>query len=781
MEKTVQETFNAFLEKDLNKQQCEAVKTSSGGLLVVAGAGSGKTRVITSRIAHLIINEGVEPSAIVGLTFTNKAAGEMKERLAHMFAGHYTLPFVGTFHGYCLLLLRTNSQFLEFKTFSILDGDDQVDLIKRILKKYGLTKQLVASSVISQISRYKNKAHALAVFDEQWSHPMVKDIFLEYESEKTRSHCLDFDDIIIHVLRLFKSNATFKKQFQQKVQHVLVDEYQDTNHIQHELLRSMALDDKNKLVLSSICAVGDEDQSIYSWRGATVANILKFTEDFAPVRMIKIEQNYRSVKQILDIANAVISNNTQRNPKNLWSDLAGKNRVLHVTCSSGDREAQAVALFVKTALEKKKHSDIALLYRTHFQSRTLEEALIHNAIPYRIIGGIRFYERKEIKDLLAYLKLVVNPYDKISLLRIINTPARGLGDKFEEQLLQAWLKNPLSDFKEVLRVLASAEDGDLTKGKKETVEKIITFFEGLALDAPPSFLIDCIITGTGYMSYLSKSYDDREAESKIQNVQEFVQAIIVFEKKYQEQKTHETGTLDGRPVASSVLEAFLQEVALLQESVVDNENHDAVQLMTLHAAKGLEFDTVILSGLEEGILPSAQSMYSHEALEEERRLLYVGITRARQYLVLFHAHSRIVWGQISDQVPSRFLDEIPSKLINTIQCPYNLPPSLASTFREWITGKKDKEFSFNESTFAFPSSDPFAKSVSKKIVAPKPVSDAVKPALSSWAKNQSVFHKTFGLGIIADVQRAPDNEFYLTVLFSTGKKKILSRFIEKHR
>lgn len=791
---TIKKNFNDFLNTGLNEQQHTAAIQKNGALLIIAGAGSGKTRVITSRIANLVINEGVNPRTIVALTFTNKAAGEMKERLMISFNGHYALPFVGTFHSYCLQLLRSNPAMLQFQNFSILDSDDQLDLIKKVSKKYALNKQATPTQIISHISQFKNKAfgqHDNSL--ESWFPPLLREIYMEYESEKARAHCLDFDDLILRVLQFLNGNAAFKAQFQKNIRHILIDEYQDTNHVQHQLLLNMGLNAEKKLGLDSLCAVGDEDQSIYSWRGATVANMLKFQQDFDPVTIIKIEQNYRSVQPILEAANQVIANNRLRNPKNLWSTQLAKNRLLAFSCQSGDQEAQTIATILKGMEHNEQLNEVAILYRTHFQSRTLEEALIHHAIPYRMIGGIRFYERKEIKDLLAYLRLIVNPYDKISLLRIINTPARGLGAKFEEQLMQTWNLNPLFDFMQLITWMINDDAGlDIPAGKKATLTEFIALFKALDPKKEPSALLETILTQTQYVSYLVSAYDPKEAQTKIENVQELAQAILVFEHKRalagnttasKDNQSERFGEPElGQDFAmqdeyfgdpfnefasqQTILSTFLYEVSLLQEKVDDNNAHQFVQMMTLHAAKGLEFDLVILTGLEEGLLPSSRSLSTNEDLEEERRLMYVGMTRAKKHLVLSHAWSRFTFGQIVDQPPSRFLKEIPKSLLQTIDLDQTPLSQAAMFFDRWIKGQDMASAVPQKTTYQLSSFQ---------------TTTPAKKSAATWAKNQNVYHQKFGTGIVTEVERAPDNDFYVTALFRAGKKKLLGSFLEKTR
>jgi len=756
MADSLHKDFNNFLTQELNEPQRQAVQQSSGALLVIAGAGSGKTRVITTRIANLVINNEIDPGRIVALTFTNKAAGEMRERLINTFQSHYRTPFIGTFHSYCLLLLRSNPYLLPFPSFSILDADDQLDLLKKISKKYSLAKHITPSHLCHHISRYKNSLmQQTNDMPYNFAIPMFREIYLEYEAEKSHAHSLDFDDLITQILIALQKNSLFKEQFQKNVRHILIDEYQDTSHVQHQLLLNMALNDKKECVLDSICAVGDEDQSIYSWRGATVANMMRFKTDFAPVTTIKIEQNYRSVQPILEAANQVIENNKLRNPKNLWSTHKATNRILALACHNGDQEAYLVGQLIKNRESKQKLNGIAILYRTHFQSRSLEEALIHQGIPYRIVGGIRFYERKEVKDLLAYLRLIVNPYDKMSLIRIINTPSRGFGPKFEDQLIQRWATNPLCDFVQILEEMRT----DLSPAKDEALQEFLAIFNSLTPNSPPHHIIQTILERTEYCNYLSQAYEPHESQAKIENVQEFAQAILFFEQTYQSR-------LESNDVmvthANSLVEAFLHEVSLLQEKLNDETNTNYVHMMTLHAAKGLEFDTVIITGLDEGLLPSTKSLNTNEELEEERRLMYVGMTRAKQHLVLTNAFSRFTFGHIVDQAPSRFLDEIPRSLLQTITIDQNNINQAQSFFDHWFT----------RGTLT-------PVSVAKKPTSTvKTATTATARRLPTWTKNKVVYHAKFGVGIVSEIERAPEDDFYITVLFKAGKKKILGRFLE---
>jgi DNA helicase-2/ATP-dependent DNA helicase PcrA len=729
---------------DLNKPQKEAVIQKNGSILVVAGAGSGKTRVITSRIAHLIVKHNVNPTSILALTFTNKAAGEMKARITRFIGTNASLPFVGTFHSYCLLLLRTNPKLLPFSDFSIIDEDDQKALLKKLIKANHLEKHVSVTQIKHQISKSKNQ---LEDNHELYKNPFFKEIFLAYETEKTRSHCFDFDDLLLTVLRIFQKNKDFKKRFQEKVRHILVDEYQDTNGVQHELLKEMALN-KKKFALNSICGVGDEDQSIYSWRGAKVTNMLSFQEDFKPVKLIKIEQNYRSVQPILKAANKVIEHNTQRHPKKLWSEKKARNRILSITCQSGYQEADTISAYLKMLPKRTRLRDVAILYRTHFQSRSIEESLIRNSIPYVIIGGIRFYERKEIKDLLAYLRLVTNPFDRPSLFRIINTPTRGLGAKFEEQLYNTWNNDPLLDFKQIIEHMVGKEK--LTTAKKNALKKFLDIFKGLTPNASPLKMLHELLDRVEYLSYLRKVYDQRDADTKIENVQEFARSIEHYE------KTNKKGSLEN----------FLHEVALLQEKFEQKkEDVDTVQMMTLHAAKGLEFNTVIIAGLEEGLLPSSRSLHEANAIEEERRLFYVGVTRAMERLVLLRAMYRNTYGQVSDQGISRFLTEVPDALLHQIDATKVHPAKIRTLLAEWLGSK------------ITPSVKTFSEMRVPRRPTPSPKKTFPFIQTGKWKTKQIVLHKTFGPGMIKKIEPAPGKDHYLTILFKSGEKRILSTFV----
>lgn len=735
--------FSSFVRSKLNPDQKKAVEHTQGSLLIIAGAGSGKTRVITARIAHLILQQKVAPYCILALTFTNKAADEMKERIAHFLGNVKDLPFVGTFHSYCLRLLKNNSSLLKNPFLSILDEDDQHKIIQGIIERNNLGKKLNVKQLAYQISMMKNQS----INPEATSmhNPLFTQIYNAYETEKKQSKSLDFDDLLLEALRLFEQKD-FKKAFQQEIRHVLVDEYQDTNVVQHALLTSMA-QEKKKLAIDSICVVGDEDQSIYSWRGATVTNIINFAKDFPGTASIKIEQNYRSVQPILEVANHVIAHNKNRNPKTLWSDRTASNRVQGITCLSEYQEGDVLAQCLAMAARKQKNPSIAILYRAHFQSRALEEALIKHAIPYKIFGGVQFYERKEIKDLFAYLRLIVNPFDRASFFRIINIPGRGLGSKFETAFYERWHSEPFLTFNDVAQRII--EEKIVTGIKKTAVENFVAVFDGISAQDLPSKAVEKIIKNIGYFTYLQQTFEKEDAESRIDNVKELLHAMQHFESQ-----------------TVRTLAQFLDEVALMQEKKKKTEDNNPVLLMTLHAAKGLEFDMVILIGLEEGLLPSSRSLYDSDAIEEERRLFYVGITRAKERLLLSHCRYRYSYGQMTSQIISRFYEEIPGHLMPHHDCSYASSSQLQPFFGQWF--------------------DDMGAKIKKETASQKksPVISTAKPAASekkvhgAFRAYQSVKHAKYGIGIIQSVETRGDSQI-AHVKFKTGLKKITVEFLEK--
>jgi len=740
MQHTTPFCLDTFITTALNKPQQQAVTHDSGPILVIAGAGSGKTRVITTRITHLLLKKNVPAHALIALTFTNKAALEMKHRIQQFLPQARELPFIGTFHSYCVRLLRQHNHRLDHPFLSILDEDDQHKLLAGIIQKHGLQKQFSAKQVGYQISHIKNHlANPNQLPHELINNTFMYDLYKAYEHEKKINRCLDFDDLLLETLKLFARDADFKADYQNRVRHILVDEYQDTNIVQHSLLKEMALSDK-QLAIDSICAVGDEDQSIYSWRGATVTNILNFKKDFANTATVKIEQNYRSAQQILDAANNVINHNTNRNPKTLWSSKKGIDRIRQLTCLTEYQEAEIIAQLLTIAKQQQKLDAHAVLYRTHAQSRAIEEALVKHAIPYKIIGGIQFYERKEIKDLLAYLRLVLNPFDRTSLMRVINSPTRGLGAKFEEQLFELWSTQPFLTFQQILLELINS----LPSTKQKMVASFITIFDTLEPNSSASTALEQIILRTQYLSFLKDSCEAAEALARIDNVQELIDAV---------QYAATTGT---QTVAD-----FIEQVSLMQEKKTKQDETHTVTLMSLHAAKGLEFDTVIIAGLEETLLPSSRSFENDDALEEERRLFYVGLTRAKEHLLLTRAKHRYTYGRMVDQRASRFLHEIPQHLVHTDECSYWKSYQFKPYFTAWLAG-------------SMAHAAPIQQVQRASVPAPKTALTSARV----FKTNQPVQHETYGMGIVQKIEEKSDATVYVTVKFKTGSKKIMSTFLK---
>ena len=769
----------------LNSAQQDAVLTTTGSTLIVAGAGSGKTRVITSRIAHLITSGKGNASSIIALTFTNKAAREMKERIAKHTA---IMPFIGTFHSYCLSLLKKYGYFIGLDNFTIMDSSDQEKLVHDIVKNSSPNK-INTKQMVYQISNAKN---ALAVGEQyhllEYDQTM-QEILAKYEAAKKFSKCLDFDDLIIKTVELF-SKTEFAKIHHANIRHILVDEYQDTSVIQHKLLKQMSLNSKD-LIIDSVCVVGDEDQSIYSWRGATVDNILQFPKEFPDVQTIKIEQNYRSASSILEIANILIKNNHNRNPKNLWSEKIAKNRVLAINAMSGYQEADVIAQIAKNQHEINPAKTIAVLYRTHFQSRVIEEALLKASIPYKIIGGIQFYERKEIKDLLAYLKLIVNNFDRISFSRVYNCPPRKLGAQFEEQFFDLWESEPFLSYHDIAIKLIN--HNELTNSKKASLQELLDILAMIKPESKTSDAIKLLVNKLNYYDYIKDNCPPEEANNRIDNIRELIRAADHFE-------------ADGINTVAS----FIDEISLMQDKLSAQDEHTAhIQLMSLHAAKGLEFDTIIIAGVEEGLLPSTRSLISSDGIEEERRLLYVGITRAREHLILTHARSRNTYGQINDQTPSRFVNEISTNLEQKIDLTYLALSQMQDIVNNFLTNKKiilpnidyqkpknnslDNFYNkkrvlnnittptgFKSNTGSFNTSNSYQANSNFK----SNTGDFIKNKLDSassdnsqWKINQLVKHTTFGVGLVRKIEPRGDSNI-LTIQFKTGLKKISDQFIQ---
>ncbi|MFQ5869425.1 MAG: ATP-dependent helicase [Candidatus Zixiibacteriota bacterium] len=639
--------FAQNLKNQLNPAQYEAVTHPQGPLLIFAGAGSGKTRVLTYRIAHLVEALGVDPYNILAVTFTNKAAGEMKQRLEKLLGRQFQGLWVSTFHSLCARILRFDGEVLGYKkNFSIYDQDDSLSLIKRCYKELGMQDANPAPGICAvKISRAKDR---LIYPDEYRSSASnliernVARVYERYQEELLASNALDFDDLIMKAVELFRKFSEILDKYRQRFLHILVDEYQDTNHAQYVLVNLLAAEHKN------LCVVGDDDQSIYGWRGADISNILNFEKDFPGAKVVRLEQNYRSTQSILTAASAVVVKNVGRSPKKLWTQGEVGEKLTVLPTEDESREATAVVEKISglRSTDFLKLSDFVILYRTNAQSRSLEEVLRRTGIPYEIVGGVRFYERMEIKDILAYLRVIVNPSDTVSLLRIINVPKRGIGPQTISKL-QKWADAENISLYEAL--ILSEESPELSQNVKKKLAdfgKLTESFKKKAGELSPEKLASEVIEKTDYIHHLEEAFPREEAESRIDNVKELVSAMQEFSERSE----------------SPTLEAFLEEVSLLTDIDRWDSESDKVTLMTLHSAKGLEFPVVFITGLEEGLFPLSRCMESREELEEERRLFYVGLTRAKERVFLSYAFRRRRFDDVGS-LRSQFLEEIPQELV----------------------------------------------------------------------------------------------------------------------
>ena len=644
----------------LNKEQQQAVQHTEGPLLILAGAGSGKTKVLTVRIAHLLA-QGVNPYEILAITFTNKAAKEMKSRVEGLVGDVASRIWLSTFHSFCAKFLRFElDNFLGYNSnFTIYDTSDSQAVIKAALKALNLDdKYYPVGAMIAAISDAKNKLLFASDFRKQardFYQQKVADVYEYYERELRKNNALDFDDLLLVAVKLLQSNEAVLDKYSKRFRYVMIDEYQDTNHAQYLLAKLLASHWKN------IAVVGDADQSIYAWRGADIQNILDFEKDYPNCTSIKLEQNYRSTKIILDAANAVIENNEGRPKKNLWTDKTEGAKIQHFTAQSEHEEAA----FIGDTIAKKHdihgvpYGDMAILYRTNAQSRVLEEALIKRALPYTMVGGTKFYDRKEIKDVLAYLRVLYNPFDDLSLLRIINVPKRSIGATTVAKLQDYARANGTSLF----MTLTQLHLVDTIKGKtKEKLEEFGILIFTLVAEMEDKTVLDileAILDRTGYLAQLEESTDPQD-QARAENIGELLSVAKDF------QDTNPTGTVED----------FLEQVALVNDVDSFEQEESKVTLMTLHAAKGLEFPIVFLGGLEEGLFPHSRTLMNPEEIEEERRLAYVGITRAEKELYISNATTRTVFGRTSSYLPSRFIDEIPEELVDGLRAKRKVPDDI---------------------------------------------------------------------------------------------------------
>lgn len=739
----------AELLNGMNPRQKEAVLHTDGPLLLMAGAGSGKTRVLTHRIAYLIEEKEVNPWNILAITFTNKAAKEMKERVNAILASGGEDVWVSTFHSMCVRILRRDVDFIGYnRNFTIIDSSEQLTLMKRILKELNIDpKKYDPRSILGTISQAKNSLQTpqdFAKMQGSYYEEIAAKCYAAYQKELQYNQCMDFDDLIMNTIRLFEEHPDSLTYYQNKFHYIHVDEYQDTNHAQYTLVNLLAGRFRN------LCVVGDADQSIYGWRGADMQNILDFEKDYPDAAVILLEQNYRSTKNILSAANQVIENNSNRKPKNLWTENKEGNKITYYRADNERDETRFIVDRMQEEIRSnhRNYGDFAILYRTNAQSRVMEETLLKANIPYKMVGGHKFYDRKEIKDILAYLNVLANPQDSISFERIVNSPKRGIGPGSIEKLrsfasLHEW---PL---------LEAAQNVDLANigGKAgqqlgafgEMIQEVTQMIQYLTVTELTKEVLD----RSGYLEDL-KIQNTLEAQARIENLEEFLTVTQEFDKQFEQQNEEDADAPEEK------LTVFLNDLALVSD--IDNLEEDASQvtLMTLHAAKGLEFPVVFLIGLEEGVFPLSRALMEESELEEERRLAYVGITRAEEALYLTNAFSRTLYGRTQYNRPSRFVEEIDQELLEI--------EGMRPTPKKTPVFAKKTAYSYKQPETAV-----------------VPSKSATGGENNSWKPGDKVKHKKWGLGTVVRVS-GTSKDLELDVAFpSQGVKRLLAAFapIEK--
>lgn len=729
----------------LNPQQAEAVINTEGPMLIMAGAGSGKTKVLTCRVANLL-QKGVRPYRILAITFTNKAAAEMRERVNNMSGPAAKDVWLFTFHAFCARFLRMEIDKLPGYggNFAIYDTADSQNLIKQILKEMNLDdKRFQPSGILSRISNAKNALQDAAAFARQagdFYEQKVADIYSHYEQKLQLNNALDFDDLLMLSIKLLQENKEVREKYQDRFDYLLVDEYQDTNHAQYLLTKFLAAKHRN------ICVVGDADQSIYGWRGADIQNILDFEKDYPDAKVIKLEQNYRSTQIILDAANAVIENNTGRKPKNLWTENKSGADIIYFQAVDERDEARFVIEQLQNLqrTENKKLGDMAILYRTNTQSRIFEEMLIKSGISYNMVGGLKFYERKEIKDIIAYLRVIFNPADSLSLLRIINVPKRGIGDASLAKIQAHAAANNVSLFEAVSN--AAAIDGLSSRfvSKLDDLAGIIFELMNLANEAPVEDLIDRVLRDTGYLEELENERTP-QAQSRIDNLHELISVAQEFAASEEENN----------------LENFLAHVALVSDIDDTELGEDAITLMTLHSSKGLEFPVVFLVGMEEGLFPHARTLMDETEIEEERRLCYVGITRAKEKLFLSSTKMRTIYGNTVTYPPSRFLQEIPARLVKTIkrQERFNALENFKQVSEKYSARPQKPASTFNPHSFM-----------------PQKPAAAAGGTGTRFNTGDRVSHSKWGEGMVVSVKDSPDGQEVKVAFAGAGVRSLLTKY-----
>lgn len=732
------------LVHDLNPSQQAAVEHRGGPLLIIAGAGSGKTRVLTRRIAHLLATQDAAPSEILAITFTNKAAAEMKERVAELVGPTSRAMVVSTFHSACVRILRKEAGRLGMSTsFSIYDQTDSLRLMQMVIRDLDLDpKRYPPRSFLAQVSNAKNELIDHETYASRASNHMestVAEAYSEYQRRLMRASAFDFDDLIGSTVALMQLFPDVAEHYRRRFRHVLVDEYQDTNHAQYILIRELVGPQDGPLPPASLCVVGDADQSIYAFRGATIRNIEEFERDFPNATTILLEQNYRSTQNILSAANAVISNNHARREKRLWTDEGAGEKIMGYVGDDEHDEAAFISQEIDTLVDEQgcRPGDVAVFYRTNAQSRSIEEVFIRMGMPYKVVGGVRFYERREVRDALAYLRSIANPGDEVSLRRILNVPKRGIGER-AESAIEAFAQREGVTFDEAVR--RAGEAPGIAARSLNSIRTFARMMEALrtlaesGADAPT--VLQAVLEQSGYLAELQASHDPQD-ETRVENLAE-------LESVAQEFATANEG---------STLVEFLEQIALVADSdeIPDDDHHGGVvTLMTLHTAKGLEFPVVFLSGMEDGIFPHIRSLGEPGELAEERRLAYVGLTRARQRLYLTRAVSRSAWGTPAYNPPSRFLSEIPEDLL------------------EW---KREEPLSRSIGSGGFGAA-PALSSASVKL------GDRVvgKGPVVSLEPGDRVTHSKFGLGTVVSTSGSGDKADATIDFGSAGTKRLLLRY-----
>ncbi|MGL6173948.1 MAG: DNA helicase PcrA [Cellulosilyticaceae bacterium] len=772
----------------LNAMQKEAVLHTEGPLLVLAGAGSGKTRVLTHRIAHLIKNKDVAPWSILAITFTNKAAAEMRERVGGLIGDDLARDmWISTFHSMCVRMLRRDGERLGYgRYFTIYDTSDQKALMKDVMKTLNVNeKNFPVSSMIGAISSKKNEfilpEDCLRQVGGDYREKVIAQIYEAYQAKLKENNAMDFDDLLVNTCLVLQNNPDVLEFYQRKFKYILVDEYQDTNGVQYHLVQLLAKGHYN------LCVVGDDDQSIYGWRGADISNILDFERDLPGAKVIKLEQNYRSTKNILEAANKVVARNQGRKVKNLWTDNEEGEVISVMELDNEYRESDAIANLISRGIEngEREYKDYAILYRTNAQSRAIEEKMIHHSIPYRLLGGTRFYERKEIKDLIAYLRVVANLKDDIALKRVINVPKRGIGAASVNTIAE-YAQNQNMDFFEAARMCKEfGVLGNAPSTKVLTFVYLIQEFRAMSQNGDVKELLEAIIEKTEYTNYLRQT-EGEDAKDRIANIQELVSKAATYMQNSDDPS----------------LDEFLEEVALVAD--VDNydEESNSVVLMTLHSAKGLEFPVVFMPGMEDGLFPSFMSMTEgDDKLEEERRLCYVGITRAREKLYMLYTQQRTVFGRTQSSIASRFLKELPTQVTNLQELektpsssgrfingktnplsPFSKNPINKPSFGQATPQTAPGKTSFTKPDFTKP--EFIQRQATKSEPTPSIPNRGILPAAGGKIENlpkvtqdfssgDMVKHKMFGEGTITKVDKTEDDVF-VTIDFKRGMSKKLS-------